>query len=185
MNKATKRFLLISGIYLILLSFILFSRPRSGYTATIGQILGYYLFFLPLWVSLAATILINRKSKTKKWNNVLFGNTTLFILLILSIIIGFVFNFDYKRQSGCFGEDELDYSITKFIWSGGSILFLSLGFFMSKPKFATTLLIIEFAFWTFKSLHYNNSLDFFLPGYFTMICWFLRLGLISNKLNRK
>jgi hypothetical protein len=67
----------------------------------------------------------------------------------------------------------------------GSIILLSAGYYFSNNKFGAVPLITEFTLWTFKALYYNSSLDLFFPGYFTMICWILRVVLIFKILNNQ
>jgi hypothetical protein len=185
MNKSAKIFLIISGIYLFLLTFVLLTQPQSGYPATTEQVLLYYLLFLPLWALIAGTIFISKKHSDKNWNKRAFRKKTLFWTIIILVIVGFAFNFDYQRKSGCFVENEPYFSSTKFIFSIGSIILLSSGYYFSTNKFGISLLITEFTFWTFKALYFNSSLDLFFPGYFTMICWTLRLVLVVKILNNR
>jgi hypothetical protein len=185
MNKSAKTFLIISGIYLFLLTFILLTQPQSGYSATTEQVLFYYLLFLPLWALTAVAVFISKKHGNKNWYKTAFAKKSLFWSIILFVIIGFALNFDYQRQVGCFVENEPDFSSTKFIFSIGSIILLSAGYYFSNNKFGISLLITEFALWTFKALYFNSSLDLFFPGYFTMTCWTLRLILIAKILNKR
>ncbi|WP_317897448.1 hypothetical protein [Aurantibacillus circumpalustris] len=184
MNKSSKIFIIVSGVYLFALTFILLTQPQSGYTATVGQVLMYYALYFPLWAVIAGTIFIATKHSDKSWNQQLFGQRTLFWSIIISIVIGFALNSDYQRQSGCFIEYELMFSPTKFIFSISSLLLLSSGYYFSYKKIGTSLLIIEFILWTFKTLYFDGSLDLFFPGYFTMVCWTLRVALIYKALNR-
>jgi hypothetical protein len=161
------------------------TQPQSGYSATTEQVLIYYLLYLPLWVLIVATILIIKKHVTKNWYKITFTKRTLYWTLVFLIVIGFVTNHDYQRQVGCFVENEPDFSSTKFIFSLGSILLLSSGFYFSDKKIGLFFLITEFFIWTSKSLYFNCSLDLFLPGYFMMICWAVRLVFIVKILNMR
>ena len=183
MNKSAKIFLIGSLIYLFLLTFLLLTQPQSGHWPTTEQVLVYYLVYLPLWVLTVATIFLIKKHSDKSWYKLTFTKQTIFWTIVLLVIIGFVTNFDYHRQIGCYVENELDYSPTKFIFSLGSIFLLSIGFSFSDKKFGVFILITEFFIWTTKSLYFNNSLDLLLPGYFIMFCWTIRLIFIITILN--
>jgi hypothetical protein len=183
MTKSAKIFQTISCTYLFLLTFVLLTQPQSGYSATTEQILLRYLFFLPLWALMAAIIFISKKYRDKNWCKAVFANKSLFWAIILSVIVGFAFNFDYQRRVGCFVLNEPDFSLTSLSIGISSILLLSAGYYFSSNKSGITLLIIEFAGWTFKTLYFNSSLNLFFPGYFTMIGWALRLVLINAILN--
>lgn len=183
MNKSAKIFLIGSLIYLFLLTFLLLTQPQAGYSATTEQVLSYYLAYLPLWVLTVVTIFLIKKHSDKNWFKMAFAKQTFFWTIVLLVIIGFVSNYDYQRQIGCFVENELDYSSTKFIFSLGSILLLSTGFYFSDKKFGVFILIAEFFIWTTKWLYFNSSLDLFLPGYFIMFCWTIRLLFIIRILN--
>ena len=67
------------------------------------------------------------KHSDKSWCKLVFGKRTLFWSTIILVALGFAFNFNYQRQSGCFVEDELMLSPTKFIFSISSLLLLSSG----------------------------------------------------------
>jgi hypothetical protein len=134
---------------------------------------------------IAGIILISKKHNDKDWFKKVFAKKTLFWTIICLVVVGFTFNFDYQRQVGCFVENELDFSSTKFVLSIGSIILLFVGFYFSNNNFGISILITEFACWIFKALYYNSSLDLFLPGYFTMTCWALRIILIVKILNKR
>lgn len=185
MNKSAKIFLIGSVIYLFLLTLLLLTQPQSGFSATTEQVLSYYFVYLPLWVLTVVAILLINKHSDQNWFKMAFTKQTIFWTIVLLITIGYVTNYDYQRQIGCFVEDELDYSSTKFIFSLGSILLLATGFYFSDKKFGVFILITEFFIWSTKSLYFNRSLDLFLPGYFIMFCWTIRLIFIVRILNMR
>jgi hypothetical protein len=185
MHKSSKIFLTISGIYLFLATLLLLTQSQSGYSPTIEQVLLHFLLFFPLWAIAGGLIYFSKKFSAKNWHNTVFPRKTFFWTIISFVVIGFAFNFDYQRKVGCFVENESAFSQTKFIFSIGSILLLSAGFYFSNNKFGVILLIIEFVLWTFKALYFNSSLDLFFLGYFTMTCWILRLIFIVKTINRQ
>lgn len=59
-----------------------------------------------------------------------------------------------------------------------------MGYLFSNSKVGLVLLILEFIFWTLKALmYYNASLDPIFNGYFTVICWVLRIVFIMKFLS--
>jgi len=162
---------------------MLLTQPRSGWTAKLEDIIADYLEYFKLWSLIALIILIAAKNTDKYWAQIVFGKRTLFGTITLLSIVGFILNFDYQRQSGCFVVDETMYSPTKFIFIICSFLLLSYGYYYSDRKVGQILLVTEFIFWTFKALYYNSSLDLIFPGYFTMMSWTLRFALIVKILN--
>lgn len=185
MSQSSRIFIIVSGLYLFVLTFLLLTQSHSGYSATVGQVLAYYAWYLPLWALTAVTIYFATKNTDKNWHEFAFGRRTVFWLIILFIVIGFISNFDFLRQTGCFVVDELDFSTTKVVFSIGSMLLLSAGYYFSNSRLGISLLITEFVLWTLKTLYFNCSLDLFFPGYFTMIGWTLRFVLIVKTLNRQ
>lgn len=184
MRRSSKIFIIFSGLYLFALTFLLLTQSRSGYSATVGQVLVDYALYLPLWAVAGATIFVAIKHSDNSLNELFFGQRTLFWSIVILVFLGFVFNFDYQRRSGCFVEDEPMFSSTKFILSASSLLLLSSGNYFSSTKLGISLLIIELVLCTFKTLYFNGSLDLFFPGYFTMTGWILRVTYIYKALNR-
>lgn len=185
MRKSSKIFIVFSGLYLFALTFLLLTQSRSGYSSAVGQVLLYYALYFPLWAVAGAPIFVAIKHSDRSLNELFFGQRTLFWSIVILVILGFVFNFDYQRQSGCFVEDEPMFSSIKFIFSISSLLLLSSGYYFLGNKSGISLLIIELVFWTFKTLYFNGSLVLFFPGYFTMTGWILRVTLIYKALNRR
>lgn len=182
-KRSPSRFLIVSGAYLFLIVLLNSTQPRSGYAPDMGMILLWNLFFLPVWAGIAFIAMWCRKVQQKNGGKELVSAKFLFGMLVISVIAGFLLNTDYQRQEGCFVEDEPFLSPLKCIISGSSLALLSLGYAFSNKKAGILLLILEFIFWTLKALlYFNCSLDPVFTGYFTVICWTLRLVLIL-KLN--
>ncbi|MBK7958956.1 MAG: hypothetical protein IPK03_13185 [Bacteroidetes bacterium] len=185
MNKASKIFSIVSGVYLFLLTILLLTQPRYGYNATLKQVLFCFAFYLPLLALTAGVFFFATKNSDKNWYEFAFGRKTIFWTIILSVAIGFVSNLDYQKQFGCFVQEEAMFSTTKFIVSICSIMLLTIGYYISDTKLGTSLLILEFVLWALKTLYFNRSLDPLLQDIFTMICWILRLILIIKTLNKQ
>lgn len=182
MKRILKTFLFSGGIYLILLSGLLITQPKSGYSPNIEQILFYYLLFSPLWILIIA-IYFHIKNKPNHKISHISNKETLYFSLLFFLFLGFVFNLDYLRQIGCFVQNESIFSKNKFIFLGISFVLLTFGYLKSKHKIGILILILEFLFWTLKSLYYNSSFDLIIPGYFTTTSWILRYVLIAICLN--
>lgn len=179
--RSASRFLIVSGTYLFVIILLNSMQPRSGYSADMNIILIWNLFFIPVWVAIALVAMLCRRIKQKNGGKDIVSAQIVFGILVLSVIAGFLLNIDYQRRVGCFVEDEQELSLLKFIISGISLTLLSLGYVFSKRKIGVILLILEFIFWTLKALlYYNSSLDLIFTGYFTVICWSLRLVLIMK-----
>jgi hypothetical protein len=180
-QRSPARFLIVSGTYLFVIILLNSMQPRSGYSADINIILILNLFFLPVWAAIVLIAIWCRKIKEKNGGKEIIQAKVLFWIIILSVIAGFLLNVDYQRQVGCFVDDEPYLSPVKFIISGMSITLLSLGYIFSTKKIGVVLLILEFIFWTLKALvYYTSSLDLIFTGYFTVICWALRLAFIMK-----
>lgn len=180
MKKASKIFFTASIIYLLFPFLLLLSQPISGYPAEIESILFKILMYIPLFLLIWWLSKIIKRNETLK--NKLLNPRLLYYLLILSVLVGFVFNLDYQRQYGCFIENESFFSPVKIRVAIISLCLLTAGKISKNKTLNLLVLIIEFFFWTGKVLYYNSSLDLILPGYFTIICWFLRMGLINQVL---
>jgi hypothetical protein len=173
MKRISKIFFIVSSIYLLFPFLLLISQPRSGHPTGIKRILFQILIYTPLFISIAWLIKYFTKSST-------LNSKLLYFIIISSILIGFIFNLDYQRRSGCFIYDESFFSNTKIIISFVSIILLSIATFINNQKISLLLLIFEFLFWTSKVVYYNSSLDLIFPGYFTVICWTLRIALTNQ-----
>ncbi len=180
-KRSASRFLIVSGIYLFVIILLNSMQPRFDYSPDGSAILLRNVFFLPVWIGIALIAIWCRKIKEKNGGKEIIQAKVLFWIIILSVIAGFLLNVDYQRPSGCFSDDEPDLSPVKFIISGMSITLLSLGYLFSKRKIGVVLLMLEFIFWTLRALvYYTSSLDPIFTGYFTVICWSLRLVFIMK-----
>jgi hypothetical protein len=180
-KRSPSRFLIVSGTYLFVIILLNSMQPSAGHSVSINIILLRNFFFLPVWIGIALVAILCRKIKQKNGGREIIQAKALFWILLLSIVAGFLFNIDYHMQTGCFSHDEPYLSPLKFIISGISITLLSLGYLFSKRKIGVVLLILEFIFWTLKALvYYTSSLDPIFTGYFTVICWSLRLAFIMK-----
>jgi hypothetical protein len=180
LKRSPPRFLIVSGIYLFVIILLNSIQPRLDYSPDGDAILLRNLFFLPVWIGIALIAIWCRRIKEKNGGKEIIQAKVLFWIIILSVIAGFLLNVDYQRPSGCFSDDE-PLSPVKFIVSGMSITLLSLGYLFSKRKIGVVLLILEFIFWTLRALvYYTSSLDPIFTGYFTVICWSLRLMFIMK-----
>ncbi len=184
MNRHLKIFLFSAGAYLSLLTGLFLTQPKSGYSPSIEQVLLYILVLIPIWILFIGTYSLYKKYPKSKTLQLISKKKTVYILLILLLIIGFIFNLDYHRQIGCFVQNESTFSELKFILVGSSILLLTIGYLKSNKKIGIAILIAEFIFWTLKSLYFNSSMDLIIPGYFTMTCWLLRYTLIAICINK-
>jgi hypothetical protein len=174
MKSAGNKFLIISGIYLFLISFALLSR---GYYTTAEDVLDQYILFSPFAIVLGLIYVLKRYQDTK-WHQQLFSINTLFWTTLLLVAVGFIFNFDYKQQIGCFLQEEVLFSRIKFGFSFTSIFLLAIGRHYYSSKFGISIFILEFFIWTFKALGFNCSLELPFPGYFTVTCWAIRMAII-------
>lgn len=160
---------------MFLLTFLLLTQPRSGYPPKASEVLLNCLLFLPIWAVIAGIFFLNRKFIGKQWAKIAFGQNVIYWTLVGSILVGLIFNLDYHRRSGCFVVDEESFSPVTLMLAGISILLLTIGHFTFGKVIGLAILIIEFIFWTFKALYFNGSLDLIVIGYFTMLCWTLRI----------
>ncbi len=182
-TKSVSIFFLITGIYLLLLTFLLLTQPRSGYTPTTGEVLLNCLLLLPIWAVNAGIFFLDKKFIGKEWAKIAFGPNVIYWTLVGSILIGLIFNLDYHMRSGCFIVDEERFSPVTLILAGISILLLTIGHFTFGKAIGIAILIIEFIFWTLRALYFNGSLDLIVIGYFTMFCWTLRILFISKAIS--
>lgn len=182
-SRPSRNFTIISVTYLLLLSFGLFTRPHSGFSATKEQVLGYVYAYIPIWIIIAVTVFTATNLAHKDWYKIIFSRRNFVFAIVILDLTGFAFNFDYRGMNGCFPIDEPMFSTTKFVFTIGSILCLTFGFLYTDRKVGRILLIIEFFIWTYKVTHYDESLDLPFPGCYTVVCWTLRVALIAKTLN--
>jgi hypothetical protein len=75
--------------------------------------------------------------------------TTIYSALILWTLFGFVFVLDNSMAWGCLGGPEVALSSENIIYSGLSVLFITIGFF-SSDKMGLLILFGELIYWTIK-----------------------------------
>jgi hypothetical protein len=112
--------------------------------------------------------------------------TTIYIALILWTLLGFVLVLDNSMAWGCLSGTEETLNI---VYSGLSILFLTIGFFLSDRKGAI-ILCAELIYWTFKlmaakggyAVGFGSTPDEIIV-IFDSVALILRLLLIHSRIN--
>lgn len=177
--RSASRFLIVSGTYLfvILLAVTVHSVWSSPLQVSATDVRD--LFFLPVWICIPFVAIISKSIKAKQERKELVSTSTLFRILIVSVVIGFFLNAS-DRIFSFEGYGTVLFIVT-LIGAGISILLLIPAYVFSKQKAGLVLLILEWMFWTLKALvYYKTSPDLIVNGYFTVLCWLLRLVLIRK-----
>ena len=115
--------------------------------------------------------------------------TTIYWGLILWTLFGFVFVLDNSMAWGCIGGNAEILSTENIIYSGVSVLFITLGFFSSDKK-GLIILFGELTYWTIKLLTAKGGYAVGLGGtpdenvlMFDSIALTLRLLLIQSRID--
>lgn len=178
-QRSASRFLIVSGTYLFLAVLAATVQPVWGSPLPVSTADLRDLFFLPVWVGIPFVAIVSKNRKAKQEGKELLRVGTLFWMLIISVVLGFLLNAGERTFS--LEEYGTFLFVAKLISACSSILLLSLAYVFSKRKAGLVLLILEWMFWSLKALvYYKTSPDLIVSGYFTVICWSLRLVLIMN-----
>ena len=164
--------------YLGFVTILLLAQPRSGYTQNLGQVSTRLLTFAPLWITIGIVAFIGNRYLDNKQPKLVLNANAIFRILVSSLIIGLVFNLDYHKTDGCLVVDEQFLSPAALTLSFISLTLLTLGYLLWRHKFGLVPLLLELIFWTLRAIYYNGSLDLIVIGYFTMICWALRIAFV-------
>ncbi len=178
-QRSASRFLIVSETYLFLAVLAATVQPVWGSPLPVSTADLRDLFFLPVWIGIPFVAIVSKNRKAKQEGKELLRAGTLFWMLMISVVLGFLLNAGERT----FNLEEYGtfLFVAKLISACVSILLLSLAYVFSKRKAGLALLILEWMFWTLKALvYYKTSPDLIFSGYFTMICYSLRLLLITK-----
>lgn len=115
--------------------------------------------------------------------------TTIYGTLILWTLFGFVFVLDNSTAWGCLSGTEETFSFENIVYSGLSVLFITIGFISSARK-GLIILFGELIFWTIKLMAPKGGYAIGLGGtpdeiivMFDSVALILRLLLIQSRID--
>jgi hypothetical protein len=115
--------------------------------------------------------------------------TTIYATLILWTLLGFVFVLDNSMAWGCLSGTEQTFSFENIVYSGLSVLFITIGFFSSDQK-GLLILFGELIYWIVKLMAAKGGYAIGLGGtpdeiivMFDSVALTLRLLLIRSRIN--
>lgn len=183
-QRSPSRFLIVSGTYLFLVMLAASLHTVHDQQRSIGLVELRDVFFIPVWIGISFLVMIAKRLAEKYEGKEFISKGKLVLILILSVTGWFMLNLQQKPMAD-FREVEVVFLIFKIISLCISIALLSLAYVFLNRKAGIVLVVLELIFWTLKTLMtYPASADLILSGYFVVICYSLRLLLITKLITK-
>lgn len=142
------------------------------------------LIFIPI-IILAQVVTLS-KGKVAEF---LSKPTTIYAMLMLWTLFGFIFVLDNSTNSGCLTGTEETFSFANVVYSGLSVAFITIGFF-SRDQKGLIILLGELSYWIIKLMAAKGGYAIGLGGtpdetivLFDSVALTLRLLLIQSRID--